>query len=180
LPQHRLRPLEGAAGGGQARPCHGHRRALRRGAGQPDVDFAAAKDHVAATIAAIAPHDSQERFEGLGVQVIRARRALSRHRGAAGDPHPGAPVRPCHRIAPAIPPIPGIDSVPYLTNETIFDLRDPAEHLIVLGGGPIGIEMAQAHRRLGSEVTVIEAARALGRDDPEIGRPVLAGCAPRA
>jgi pyruvate/2-oxoglutarate dehydrogenase complex dihydrolipoamide dehydrogenase (E3) component len=140
-----------------------------------DVDFAAAKDHVAATIAAIAPHDSQERFEGLGVQVIRARaRFVSATEMEAGD----------HRIRarrfvlatgsrPAIPPIPGLDSVAYLTNETIFDLRDRPQHLIVLGGGPIGIEMAQAHRRLGSAVTVIEAARALGREDPEIAAPVL-------
>jgi hypothetical protein len=91
----------------------------------PQIDFAAAKDHVAATIAAIAPHDSQERFEGLGVQVIRARRALSRRRGRGRrHPHPGAPIRPCHRFAPGDPAGAG-DRVrcPYLTNETIFDLR---------------------------------------------------------
>jgi pyruvate/2-oxoglutarate dehydrogenase complex dihydrolipoamide dehydrogenase (E3) component len=142
----------------------------------PQIDFAAAKDHVAATIAAIAPHDSQERFEGLGVQVIRApARFVSPREVAAG----GTRIRARRFVLatgsrPAIPPVPGIESVPYLTNETIFDLRTRPEHLIVLGGGPIGIEMAQAHRRLGSAVTVIEADRALGRDDPETAAVVLA------
>ncbi len=56
-----------------------------------------------------------------------------------------------------VPPIPGIDGIEVLTNETIFALRDRPRHLLVLGGGPIGIEMAQAHRRLGCEVTVLEA-----------------------
>jgi pyruvate/2-oxoglutarate dehydrogenase complex dihydrolipoamide dehydrogenase (E3) component len=57
--------------------------------------------------------------------------------------------------------------VPVLTNETIFALRERPAHLLILGGGPIGVEMAQAHRRLGSAVTVVEGAQVLGRDDPE-------------
>jgi pyruvate/2-oxoglutarate dehydrogenase complex dihydrolipoamide dehydrogenase (E3) component len=75
---------------------------------------------------------------------------------------------------PFVPPIPGIESVPYLTNETIFAKRERPAHLIVIGGGPIGMEMAQAHRRLGCEVTVIEGAKAFGRDDPEAAAVVLA------
>ncbi|MEO0991781.1 MAG: FAD-dependent oxidoreductase, partial [Pseudomonadota bacterium] len=75
---------------------------------------------------------------------------------------------------PFVPPIPGLDAVPYLTNETIWDLRTAPKHLLIIGGGPIGMEMAQAHRRLGSEVTVIEGAKALGRDDPEAAEIVLA------
>ena len=67
--------------------------------------------------------------------------------------------------------------MPYLTNETIFDLAERPDHLLVLGGGPIGMEMAQAHRRLGCEVTVIEADRALGREDPEAAALVLDGAA---
>jgi pyruvate/2-oxoglutarate dehydrogenase complex dihydrolipoamide dehydrogenase (E3) component len=142
----------------------------------PDIDFAAVKDHVARVIAAIAPTDSQERFEALGVQVIRAwARFVSPRVVQAGG----------HRITarrfviatgsrPAVPPIPGLDTVAYLTNETIFPLRERPQHLVIIGGGPIGIEMAQAHRRLGSAVTVIEAARALGREDPELAAPVLA------
>ncbi|MBL1981257.1 dihydrolipoamide dehydrogenase, partial [Klebsiella pneumoniae] len=69
---------------------------------------------------------------------------------------------------PAIPPIPGIDAVPYLTNETVFELTRRPERLIVVGGGPVGVELAQAYRRLGAEATVIEASRLLPREDPEM------------
>lgn len=141
----------------------------------PQVDYAAAKDHVAAVIAAIAPADSQERFEALGVTVIRAfARFTSATEVQAGDTRVTA-----RRFViatgstPFVPPIPGLDSVPYLTNETIFDLRERPGHLLVIGGGPIGMEMAQAHRRLGCDVTVIEGARALGKDDPELAAVVL-------
>jgi pyruvate/2-oxoglutarate dehydrogenase complex dihydrolipoamide dehydrogenase (E3) component len=142
----------------------------------PTVDFAAAKDHVARVIATIAPVDSQERFEGLGVQVIRAfGRFTAPDRVQAGDHD----IRARRFVIatgsrPFVPPVPGLDSVPYLTNETIFALRDRPEHLVVLGGGPIGMEMAQAHRRLGCRVTVVEGAKALGRDDPELAAVVLA------
>lgn len=140
------------------------------------VDYAAVMDHVAGAIAAIAPHDSQERFEGLGVQVIRAHAQFV----SPVEVATGARRIRARRFVlatgsrPALPPIPGLDTAPYLTNETLFDLRQRPDHLIVLGGGPVGIEMAQAHRRLGAEVTVIEAARALGRDDPEAAAVVLA------
>jgi pyruvate/2-oxoglutarate dehydrogenase complex dihydrolipoamide dehydrogenase (E3) component len=73
-----------------------------------------------------------------------------------------------------VPPIAGLEGVPFLTNETLFDLREQPGHLMVLGGGPIGMEMAQAHRRLGCRVTVLEGARALGRDDPEAAALVVA------
>ena len=142
----------------------------------PVPDFAAAKDHLRAVIDRIAPVDSQERFEGLGVTVIRARA-----RFVAPDMLETGGQRITARrfvIAtgsqPFVPDIPGLGSVAYHTNETIFDLRDRPEHLIIIGGGPIGLEMAQAHRRLGSAVTVIEGARALGRDDPEAVALVLA------
>ena len=75
--------------------------------------------------------------------------------------------------SPLVPPIPGLEGVPYETNETIFDLRAQPEHLLIIGGGPIGLEMAQAHIRLGSKVTVIEGAKALGKDDPELAEVVL-------
>lgn len=141
----------------------------------PQIDYAAAKDHVHKVIATIEPHDSVERFEGLGVQVIQERgRFIGPDTVQAGE----------HRIkarrvvvatgsSPFVPPIPGLDTVPYLTNETLWDLRDLPKHLLVLGGGPIGIEMAQAHLRLGSKVTVIEGATALGKDDPELAAIVL-------
>jgi pyruvate/2-oxoglutarate dehydrogenase complex dihydrolipoamide dehydrogenase (E3) component len=75
--------------------------------------------------------------------------------------------------SPFVPPIPGVETTPYFTNETIFGLRERPEHLVIIGGGPIGMEMAQAHARLGSRVTVIEAAKAMGRDDPELAAIVL-------
>lgn len=141
----------------------------------PQVDYAAAKDHVQDVISQIAPHDSVERFEGLGVRVISDYgRFLS-----PTEVEAGAYRITARRIviatgsSPFVPPIPGLDSVPYETNETLFDLREQPEHLLVIGGGPIGLEMAQAHRRLGSQVTVIEGAKALGRDDPEMAGVVL-------
>ena len=75
--------------------------------------------------------------------------------------------------SPLVPPIPGLADVPYYTNETLFDLRDKPEHLLIVGGGPIGMEMAQAHVRLGCAVTVIEGDKALGKDDPELAKVVL-------
>jgi pyruvate/2-oxoglutarate dehydrogenase complex dihydrolipoamide dehydrogenase (E3) component len=142
----------------------------------PQVDFAAAKDHVARVIATIAPLDSQERFEGLGVRVIRARGRFT----SARTVEAGGITVTARRFViasgsrPLVPPIPGLDGVPYLTNETVFALRDRPEHLIIIGGGPIGMEMAQAHRRLGSRVTVVEGARAFGREDPELAAVALA------
>ena len=67
-----------------------------------------------------------------------------------------------------MPPIPGLNTVPYLTNETVFDLTERPGHLIVIGGGPIGSELAQAQRRLGAQVTVLEMFSVLGKDDPEV------------
>lgn len=139
------------------------------------ADYAAAKDHVADVIAQIEPVDSQERFESLGVKVIREfGRFISAHEVQAGDT-----IITARRIviatgsSPLVPPIPGLDTVPYDTNETLFDLRERPEHLLIIGGGPIGMEMAQAHVRLGSKVTVIEGAKALGKDDPELAAVVL-------
>ena len=140
-----------------------------------EVDRAAVRRHVADTIAAIAPHDSQARFEGLGVRVIRDwARFTGPREVAAGDIR----IRARRFVIatgsqPVIPPVPGLDQVAFLTNETIFALRQRPFHLIVMGGGPIGIEMAQAHRRLGSRVTVIEADRALAREEPELAAIVL-------
>ena len=74
---------------------------------------------------------------------------------------------------PAIPPIPGIDAVPYFTNETIFDNERLPDHLVIVGAGAVGIELAQAYRRLGAAVTIVEAARAMPRDDPELAGMLL-------
>ena len=136
---------------------------------EPEIDFAAVKRHVKGVIEGIAPMDSQERFEGMGVQVIRAAGRFTGPREmAAGDMRIQARrfvVATGSRAA--IPPIPGIADVPVLTNETIFGLEVKPDHLIIIGGGPIGAEMAQAHRQLGCRVTVLEMFNLLGRDDPE-------------
>ena len=141
----------------------------------PKVDYAAAKDHVNSVIATIEPVDSVERFEGLGVNVIQERGRFI----DADTVQAGAYEITARRIvvatgsSPFVPPIPGLDAVPYLTNETLWELREQPGHLLVIGGGPIGIEMAQAHLRLGSKVTVIEGAKAMGKDDPELAAVVL-------
>ncbi|OJI94723.1 pyruvate/2-oxoglutarate dehydrogenase complex dihydrolipoamide dehydrogenase (E3) component [Planktotalea frisia] len=141
----------------------------------PSVDYAAAKDHVAGVIAQIEPLDSQERFEGLSVKVIREYgRFVSPTEVEAGDYRIKARrVVISTGSSPFVPPIPGLDTVPYETNETLFELREQPEHLLIIGGGPIGMEMAQAHLRMGSKVTVIEGAKALGKDDPEMAAIVL-------
>ncbi len=133
----------------------------------PDVDYAAVKRRVAEVIATIAPHDSQSRFEGLGVTVIREEgRFVAANRMVAGDTEIEA-----RRIVlatgsrPVVPAIPGLEDVPFLTNETLFDLQEKPEHLIIIGGGAIGLEMAQAHIRLGCRVTVLEAGGVLARED---------------
>jgi len=142
---------------------------------EPQIDFGKVMDHVAATIAAIAPNDSKERFEGLGVRVLEEQaRFIGRTELQAGP----------HRIRSrrivlatgsraAVPPIPGLSDLPFLTNETLFANRTLPSHLLVVGGGPIGLEMAQAHRRLGAHVTVLEAAGFLPRDDPELSAIVV-------
>ncbi|RMF03804.1 MAG: dihydrolipoamide dehydrogenase, partial [Alphaproteobacteria bacterium] len=142
---------------------------------EPKIDHRKVHDHVQAVIAAIAPMDSVERFTGLGVHVIQAE---ARFRDAriveAGDVEIEARrVVIATGSSPAVPPVPGIDEVDYFTNETIFDNTERLPELLVLGGGPIGMELAQAHARLGSKVTVLEAFTPLGKDDPELTAVVL-------
>jgi pyruvate/2-oxoglutarate dehydrogenase complex dihydrolipoamide dehydrogenase (E3) component len=155
-----------------ARFAHLARRgaALGIAATPPQIDFAAVIDSVHKVIATIAPHDSVERFEGLGVRVLRAEARFISSRTVRAD---AIEIRPRRFVIatgshPTVPPIPGLDRVPYLTNETAFANRERPEHLIVIGGGPIGIEMAQAHCRLGSRVTVLDVGPLLPRDDAEL------------
>jgi pyruvate/2-oxoglutarate dehydrogenase complex dihydrolipoamide dehydrogenase (E3) component len=150
----------------------GARRAGRFGVecGSPAVDGARVHDHVHGVIAAIAPMDSVERFEGLGVKVIQA---PARFTGPAEVEAGGYAVRARRFVVatgstPAVPPIPGLEDVPFVTNETIFDKTAVPRHLVIIGGGPIGMEMAQAHRHLGARVSVLEAVGILPKDDPEL------------
>ncbi|MDP4594758.1 MAG: FAD-dependent oxidoreductase, partial [Beijerinckiaceae bacterium] len=142
---------------------------------EPNIDMARVHDHIHGVIAAIAPNDSEERFTAMGVQVIRAAaKFTSRNTLEAG----GKTIRARRFIiatgsSAAAPPIPGLDQVRYLTNETIFGLKERPSKLVIIGGGPIGMEMAQAYGRLGVSVVVLEAFRVLGREDDELKRAVI-------
>ncbi|WP_299394903.1 NAD(P)/FAD-dependent oxidoreductase [Pelagibius sp.] len=137
---------------------------------EPEVDFLAVRDHVRSVIAAIAPHDSVERFEELGVTVIQSAGSFT----GPGEVMAGDTRIKAKRFviatgsSAAVPPIPGLDQVPFLTNETVFDLAERPDHLIVIGGGPIGAELAQAQRRLGARVSLLEMFTVLGKDDPDV------------
>ncbi|MEO3997984.1 FAD-dependent oxidoreductase [Mesorhizobium sp. CAU 1732] len=159
-----------------------HAHAMRHGAqfgiadAEPDIDFRKVGRHVHGVIDAIAPNDSVERFTALGVRVIRDHARFKDARTVIAGDHE---IRARRFVvatgsSPAIPPIPGLDTVEVLTNETIFDLTRRPAKLVIIGGGPIGSELAQAYRRLGAEVVVIEAETMLGREDPELAAIVMA------
>jgi len=141
-----------------------------------EVDFGKVHKRVHDVIAAIAPNDSIERFTGLRVRVIKGTaRFTDQETVRVGD---GTAIKARRFViatgsVPSLPAIEGLSSAPYLTSETVFDLTTRPEHLIVIGAGAIGLELAQAFRRLGSAVTVLEAAQPLAREDPECARVVL-------
>lgn len=145
----------------------------------PQVDYRKVMQHVHEVIETIAPIDSVERFEGLGCTVIQDSATFINPKEVKAG---GKTIRPRRFViatgsGPIVPPIPGLDSVPYWTNETLFDHDNrPSElpkHLIVIGGGPIGMEMAAAHRRLGSQVTVLEGVKAMPKDDADLAAILL-------
>jgi pyruvate/2-oxoglutarate dehydrogenase complex dihydrolipoamide dehydrogenase (E3) component len=144
-------------------------------AGEVAVDFARVHRHVHEVIASIAPNDSKERFTGLGVRVIEGVAAFADGETVvAGD----VTIRARRFViatgsAPALPPVPGLDGVPFLTNETIFDLKECPKHLVVIGAGPVGLELAQAFRRLGADVAVVDAAEPLSKEDPECAAVIV-------
>jgi pyruvate/2-oxoglutarate dehydrogenase complex dihydrolipoamide dehydrogenase (E3) component len=135
----------------------------------PHIDLARVQAHIKQTIAGIAPHDSVERFEGLGVTVLRSHAEFIDERTIeAGDARISARRFVLATGSSAfVPPIAGLDQVPYLTNETVFERVAEIRDLIVLGGGPIGVELAQAFARLGARVQLVEMARLLPRDDSQ-------------
>lgn len=141
-----------------------------------EVDFGKVHRHVHDVIAAIAPNDSKARFTGLGVRVIKGAARFKDRRTVVVDD--GTEIMARRFViatgsSPALPSIPGLEAVPYLTNETVFDLTVRPQHLVVVGAGPIGLELAQAFHRLGSAVTVLEAAEPLAREDAECARILL-------
>lgn len=154
-----------------------HAAAAARGAArfgirlpEPDIDWNAVQQHVHGVIAAIAPMDSEARFRALGAHVLR---------GEARFVGPDALAVDGRRISArriviaagstaAVPPLPGLDHVPYLTNATLFDPRERPAHLLILGGGAVGLEMADAFTSLGSRVTIVEAVSIAAKEDPEL------------
>lgn len=144
-------------------------------AGDPQVDFAAVMGHVQHAIREVAPHDSRERYEGLGVEVI------------AGDAFLEDPwrVRVGERVIttrhviiasgahPRVPDLPGLDRIEVLTSDNLWRLDALPEHLLVLGGGPIGCELGQSFARLGSHVSLVEMGdQLLPREDAEVAAEV--------
>lgn len=133
------------------------------------VNFDTVKAHIQGVIDHIAPVDSQERFEGLGCIVIRER---ARFKDARTVESATSEVR-AKRIVIATgsrasaPPIPGLSDTPYLTNETVFSMESQPEKLLIIGAGPIGLELGQSFQRLGSQVDIIDIAPPLGRNEPE-------------
>jgi pyruvate/2-oxoglutarate dehydrogenase complex dihydrolipoamide dehydrogenase (E3) component len=160
-----------------AKHAHAMRTSTKYGiaAVEPKVDFKKVQSYVQSVITTIEPIDSVERFEKLGVNVVQA---VAKFRDAK-TLEAGGNIYTAKRIVIAtgsrasVPPIPGLANVPYLTNETIFENKVLPKHLIIIGGGPIGMELGQAHRRLGSDVTIIQASNALAKDDPELAAVVI-------
>jgi pyruvate/2-oxoglutarate dehydrogenase complex dihydrolipoamide dehydrogenase (E3) component len=136
----------------------------------PVVDWPRLRAHIDGVISTIAPHDSVERFERLGVRVIRAWARFTAPQSVEAGSQRIAAKRFVLAVgsSPAVPGIPGLADVPFLTNETVFEHAEPMRRLLILGGGPIGVELAQAYARLGVAVTVVEQDRLLARDDPKL------------
>lgn len=148
------------------------RRARRFGVrfAPPEIDWDAVQAHITGVIDAIAPMDSVARYEALGATVIAGQaRFVGRSTLMVGDRRLTATrIVIAAGSRAAVPPIPGLSDVPFLTNATLFAPGPKPAHLLILGGGPIGLEMAQAHVGLGVRVTIVEAQSIAGRDDPEL------------
>lgn len=146
-------------------------------AGKPEIDYAQVMRHVRGAITQIEPHDSPERYRGLGVDVVQGEAKLVSPWEVEVD---GKRLSARHIVLatgarPFVPPIDGLDDVPYRTSDTIWDLESLPKRLLVLGGGPIGCELAQSYARLGSEVAIVEMAdRLLGREDADVAEVVQA------
>ena len=133
---------------------------------QVEIDYASIMQHVHATIATIEPHDSQERFENIGVRVIRGYARFTSKNAiiVENETITGRRIVVATGANAVTPPIKGLDQVGYFTNESFFENYDQPDHLIIVGGGPIGIEMAQAHAQLGIKTTLIERFEILPRE----------------
>lgn len=142
---------------------------------KPKIDFEAVKSHVKGVIETIAPVDSQERFEGFGCTVIREMASFK----DANTVQSATTITKAKRIIIATgsrasaPPIPGLKDTPFTTNEEIFGIDRLPKHLLIIGSGPIGLELGQAFNRLGSKVEIIDIAHPLDRSEPEHAKVVI-------
>ena len=140
--------------------------------GPVDVDFGRVMERVQSVVETIEPHDSVERFTGLGVDCVQGNARIVSPWEVEVDGERRLTARNiviATGARPKVPTIPGLEQLEYLTSDSIWQLREPPGHLLVLGAGPIGCELAQAFVRLGCEVTLAtHAARLLPREDPEV------------
>jgi pyruvate/2-oxoglutarate dehydrogenase complex dihydrolipoamide dehydrogenase (E3) component/uncharacterized membrane protein YdjX (TVP38/TMEM64 family) len=146
-----------------------------------EVDFAEVMERVQRVVRTIEPHDSVERYTGLGVDVMLGEATILSPWEVAVRTPTGIRTLTTRNIViaagarPLVPPIPGLEDVGYLTSDTVWDLRELPGRLMVLGGGPIGCELALGFARLGARVTLVEMApRLMGREDPEVSALVAA------
>lgn len=158
-----------------------HAQAMRDGAAfgitaeDPKINFRRVHDHVDQVIAALSPQNAAGRLEALGVEIVRGTaRFINRRAVTVGD----IEIRARRFVIATgarlpVPSIPGLDAVPYFTSETILDNTRKLTHLVVIGGGPLGLELAQAYCRLGTEVTVVENGPMLAGFDPELAAVAL-------
>ena len=160
-----------------ARAARDARRAARLGVhvGDVRVDYEAVKAHVASVQDGIREHEDAAWFRAMGMEVIEdyAEFVDARTIQAGGRRLTGRLILLATGSRAAVPPIPGLDSAGYVTNEEIFTMPSLPRRLAVVGGGPIGMEMAWAHQQLGSQVTVLEGGPSvMGKDDPDMARVV--------
>jgi pyruvate/2-oxoglutarate dehydrogenase complex dihydrolipoamide dehydrogenase (E3) component/uncharacterized membrane protein YdjX (TVP38/TMEM64 family) len=158
----------------------GRARELGCRSASADFSFAEVMERVQRVVQTVAPHDSVERYTGLGVEVIEGTAKLVTPWEVEVTRNSGASERLTTRgvviaagARPFVPPIPGIEEVGYLTSDTVWDLRELPQRLVVLGGGPIGAELTQTFARLGAKVVQVEMApRIMIREDPEVSAMV--------
>ena len=155
-------------------------QALGIGSASADFSFADVMERVQRVVRTVEPHDSPERYTALGVECVTGTAKIVTPYSVAVTTSDGVRTYTTRSIViaagarPFVPPIPGIEEIGYLTSDTLWDLRELPRRLIVLGGGPIGCELAQCFARLGSQVTQVEMLpRLLIREDPEISERVL-------
>ena len=146
-----------------------------------ELDFGEVMERVQRVVKAVKPHDSVERYTRLGVEVIQGEAHITSPWSVEIETAAGMQTLTTRNIViatgakPFVPPVPGLVEVGYLTSDNVWELRERPERLVVLGGGPVGCELAQTFARLGSHVTQVQTRpRILMREDPEVSEMVIA------